>query len=157
MKFKARILGMNGVSGFDSIGLVLMNYLGSSSDKLASFKSESVYCETNYNDLTIGDLIIIVNKIYSRTALAYAEEFFSEEIQDSIPQYDVLARLDVDKSYNSRIIEFEKSEILDQIKALLTILGLETIKVSDGKISIDTSEIEVTNEISELVERYNSL
>ena len=157
MKFRAKILGINGVLGFDSIGITLLKYLEASEDELSKFEMESVFCETDYTDLKFGDLIIIKNKEFPQTALAYPEEFFNSEIEEADPQFVVIAKLQVKREYNDVLVQNEKKQILEKLEFLMGNLGKEIITIQEGVLSIDTSDLTLTDEIKELIERYNSL
>ena len=101
MKLKATVLGLDGIPGYDAIGIVLGKYLDSYPENPDEyFYTEEVFCESPYTTIKTGDLLIIRNQENPQTALAVAKEFFSEEIEESVPKFEVMATLDISKSSN---------------------------------------------------------
>ena len=154
-KLSIRILGIDGVLGYDSIGITLREYIriltGRKSDKLTYSRSFS--CNSSFFKVRKGDVVIVLDN--NHTALAIVDgEYTQEEQSELSPQRDIIAKVDLSDYVYSQRMAMEKEELYNRIIEMLSGDLKSKLSISGGKLYLISSDI--SEEIQELINKYNS-
>lgn len=153
-KLGIRVLGIDGVLGYDAIGLTIREYIdvliGKKSDRLVYSRSFS--CNSSYFDLKKGDIVIVQDP--TSVSLAIVDDLY-EDIDSSelSPTREIIAKVDLSSLVYSRRFTMEREELYKEIVNKLSNSDKSMLAVVDGKLIATSTDI--SDEIKSLIEKYN--